>query len=114
MILTVKLARLNNHLHEKARAKGFPDVHVIVFGCEVCARSLQVEPEKSLFVNLSLEYRFGGDIHYSIKTAQFFCFAFYNLPVHDSTELLPHIISRLQTSVVHEVVVAPLEDREIQ
>ena len=53
MILTVKLARLNNHLHEKARAKGFPDVHVIVFGCEVCARSLQVEPEKSLFVDLS-------------------------------------------------------------
>ena len=36
-------------------------------------------------------------------------FAFYNLPVHDSTELLPHIISRLQTSVVHEVVVTPLE-----
>ena len=36
------------------------------------------------------------------------------IPVHDSTELLPHIISRLQTSVVHEVVVAPLEEREIQ
>ena len=69
---------------------------------------------KVYLLTCHLEQRFGGDIHYSIKTAQFFCFAFYNLPVHDSTELLPHIISRLQTSVVHEVVVAPLEVGEIQ
>ena len=112
MILTVKLARLNNHLHEKARAKGFPDVHVIVFGCEVCARSLQVEPEKSLFVDLSFRTEIWGG--YSLFKRRHKIFAFYNLPVHDSTELLPHIISRLQTSVVHEVVVAPLEVGEIQ
>ena len=60
-VLTAKLAQLNSHLHEKARAKGFPDVHVIVFGCEVCARSLQVEPEKSLFVDLSFKTKRGGD-----------------------------------------------------
>ena len=112
MILAVELGRLNSHLHEKARAKGFPDVHVIVFGCEVCARSLQVEPEKSLFVDLSFRAKIWGGR--DIRSRRHKIFAIYNLPVHDSTELLPHIISGLQTSVVHEVVVAPLEYRKIQ
>ena len=78
MILTVKLARLNNHLHEKARAKGFPDVHVIVFGCEVCARSLQVEPEKSLFVDLSFRTEiWGGYSLFNQDGTRFLLFTIY-------------------------------------
>ena len=66
---------------------------------------------KVYLLTCHLEQRLGGG---DIQSRRHKIFAIYNLPVHDSTELLPHIISRLQTSVVHEVVVAPLEVGEIQ
>ena len=67
---------------------------------------------KVYLLTCHLEQRFGGI--FIIQSRRHKTFAICILPVHDSTELLPHIISRLQTSVVHEVVVAPLEDRKIQ
>ena len=105
IILTYEQDRiLNGHLHEEARAESLPDVHVIVLWREVCARPLQVEPGKVHDVRpkLQIPKRETDQIVNSTKK-----------PVHDSAELLSHIVGRLQTSVVHKVVVAPLKGNVI-
>ena len=97
IILTYKQDRiLNGHLHEEAWAESLPDVHVIVLWCEVCARPLQVEPRKRILNKPIILIT-----NFSLQTIE--------IPVHDSAQLLSHIVRRLQTSVVHKVVVAPLK-----
>ena len=109
IILTYKQDRiLNGDLHEEAWAESLPDVHVIVLWREVCARSLQVEPGKVNDVRPKIQIPKKRNCLKQTKLL-----TALKIPVHDSAELLSHIVGGLQASVVHKVVVAPLKGNVI-
>lgn len=77
--------------------------HLVVFDCEVMACALQV---RHLHEESSAER--SSDVDVVISACELCAAARQVETVHDPGQLLPHVVSRHQRTVVNKVVIAPL------